>query len=242
MGSHRSARTSPANTASASRSISSTSAGSMARRGGSAFSTAGWAGRCRARATILGVRDSLGLLVLTALLSAPPGCGGADEAACRTDADCPDSSYCPFIVCKTGCAGTCPEKICRERAGPGADCGPSLDRNHSCLDGLVCNTAVGLTCTPPQPIGGPCAVESDCAGSDDPAGPYCAVERATQVGVCAPAGELGQGEPCPVERACGPDLTCGDVCLPALAEGQACPDAPDSCADGLTCRDGVCVR
>lgn len=187
-----------------------------------------------------------------------PGCGGAGEGACCSEAtcvgdcttseDCGESCACLDGSCAPFCPGNCdgdPE-VCNEIPGGEDDC---LCPNGACR----CTDGVCRTCE------GACTKDLDC---EDLPGCVCIIEAGASSGAC------GTPDACP--GLCQNNATCedlgGDACVCFLgndvnvaaavqAEGVppngACGeclgigvfcDASTECCGQLVCQNGACQR
>ncbi len=127
--------------------------------------------------------------------------------------------------------------------GPDGGLGTECTSNAGCAANFVC---AGGTCQLEGTVGlgGACWADRDCGAEL-----YCAPNPMpmSPAGVCAPAGDGGEGDPCATDAECERGLACelfgfGGTCAAGgnADLGQSC-DAQTDCLAGLACAaDGVC--
>lgn len=142
------------------------------------------------------------------------------------------------LWCRGGGPGDAAEGTCRPPGGEGDICTSTVERGggNRCEDGLRCRED-GM-CRALAPVGGSCAVHSDCAS-----------ELWCRVDTCAEPGALGAACLEGVHLSCVVGTYCADTstCVAARADGQPCTEARECASntcDGTTCITPVapCTR
>ncbi len=183
-------------------------------------------------------------------------CPGTCKAKAAMGGSCTDDIECQNgLVCNGGSCGM--------PVGSGDACGGSTDAN--CPTGTFCiganamtpgtcrtltslmTAASGATCKPPTDSGDVVLCQSGLSCGVDMVGAMGATFKCTGLSTAGGACQYGFPDPCPTGQYCNADISMGMVsgtCTALPTAGQPCDSSSvaPSCADGLACISGTCVR